>query len=89
LKTEIWVRGIKNPFIFERAFARSQEPDKNKQRFINQFDLRKFDENFLLICGELNIVKYDRIERQVVDRYEIIDRLKGTSLVVAPWHTRA
>lgn len=90
LRTEILCKELEYPLMFRRQFAFSTEPNSRKQNLIRQLQFRSVDNTCTLICGETNMLKVDRKQKQVLDPHNILDALidQNISLVISPWHTK-
>ncbi len=81
-KTLVWRRERDNPQILYQRFARAVEPQGYIRAFLGDFESRRFGRDFVMLCGESNIVKIRMGTGLVSDEFGFLMRLEETGVVV-------
>ena len=71
----------------EQYFIKSSCSKKNKRKLIDNFASRCFVRTFMLLCGELNIIKIEQCTFNINDEYGFIEKLASTDVILNPCHT--
>jgi hypothetical protein len=79
------------PIKFRRYFACGSDPLKNKLEFIKECrsGKRRINGISFCYCGEINGIRYDRKNKELMDEFGYLDTLKDSKLVMIPFHTQA
>lgn len=87
-RTLVWTRQGENPRIIQQKFARASETLDQKRAFMAEFEERRWDDCFLILCGETNIVKIAMYDGRASDEFSLVMRMQqcGVSVVLNPVH---
>jgi hypothetical protein len=78
----------RGPEILHQRFARAVEPQSRMLDFIADFERRRFEPDFVILCGETNIIKIRMRTGAVSDEFGFVGRLEqsGVALILNPIH---
>jgi len=86
---EVHQRGNKKPIQFKRHFACGADPISAKEEFMEESrkGIRRTRGLDFIYCGSINIIRYSRIQKRMLDEFNFLDTLKDTHTVFVPFHT--
>jgi len=85
---EVWLRDQETPFVLRQCFQRSDDPTRDKRRFIDQLHQRTLGQALIVICGESGIVSEYR-SGGFNDSFDFVASLDllNITVILNPVHT--
>ena len=86
---EVHQRGNKKPIQLKRHFACGADPLSSKEAFMNESKngIRKVKGMDFIYCGSINIIRYSRIQRRMMDEFDFLKTLHDIHTIFVPFHT--
>lgn len=86
---EVHQRGNKRPIQFKRHFACGADPLSAKEAFMDESKngIRKVKGMDFIYCGSINIIRYSRIQRRMMDEFQFLETLQDIHTIFVPFHT--
>lgn len=86
---EVHQRGNEKPIRFKRHFACGADPLSAKEEFMKESrkGIRKARGLDFIYCGSINIIRYSRIQKRMMDEFNFLDTLKDIHTIFVPFHT--
>lgn len=88
LKTEIWSVDNEAPQIIYQEFAKANEDVLKKKHIVSNYFNRIIENCFLLLCGEMNIIKYKMQDKICNDEFDLTTVLNKNDIkfIINPIH---
>ena len=86
--TLVWLRNQAGPEILHQRFARAVETQSRMREFIADFERRRFGNDFVILCGESNVIKIRMRTGAAADEFGFLRHLdrSGIILILNPIH---